>query len=64
MTRSAEDALRQKLSEGSSERARLPFPQPWDPQPVDPKAFGRRVAAELFDEYVKESQERAKRKKR
>ena len=59
MTRSAEDALRQKLSEGSSERARSPFPQP-----VDPKAFGRRVAAELFDEYVKESQERAKRKER
>ena len=59
MTRSAEDALRQKLSEGSSERACSPFPQP-----VDPKAFGRRVAAELFDEYVKESQERAKRKER
>lgn len=59
MTRSAEDALRQKLSEGNSERARSPFPQP-----VDPKAFGRRVAAELFDEYVKESQERAKREER
>lgn len=59
MTRSAEDALRQKLAEGSADRARSPFPQP-----LDPKAFGRRVAAELFDEYLKESQERAKRKKR
>ena len=58
MTRSTEDALRQELSKESAERARSPFPQP-----VDPKAFGRRVAAELFDEYVKESQERAKRKK-
>lgn len=59
MTKNAEDALRQKLSEGSVKGARSPFPQP-----LDPKAFGRRVAAELFDEYVKESQERAKRKKR
>ena len=59
MTRSTEDALRQELSKESAERSRSPFPQP-----VDPKAFGRRVAAELFDEYLKESQERAKRKKR
>ena len=59
MTNSAEDALRKKLPDGSAKRARSPFPQP-----VDPKAFGRRVAAELFDEYVKESQERAKRKNR
>lgn len=59
MTRSTEDALRQELSKASADRERSPFPQP-----VDPKAFGRRVAAELFDEYVKESQERAKRKKR
>ena len=57
MTRSAEDVLRQKLSEGSAKRVRSPFPQP-----MDPKAFGRRVAAELFDKYLKESQERAKRK--
>ena len=59
MTKSAEDALRQKLSEGSAKRVRSPFPQP-----MDPRAFGRRVAAELFDEYVKESQERAKHEKR
>lgn len=59
MTRIAEDALRQNLSEETVKGARSPFPQP-----VDPKAFGRRVAAELFEEYVKESQERAKRKKR
>ena len=59
MTRSAEDALRQKLAGRSAPRAPSPFPQP-----VDPKAFGRRVATELFDQYVKESQERAKRKER
>ena len=59
MTKTDEDALRQKLSDGSAKRTRSPFPQP-----LDPKAFGRRVAAELFEEYVKESQERAKRKKR
>ena len=59
MTTSAEDALRRKLAGGGADRARSPFPQP-----VDPKAFGRRVATELFDEYVKESQERARRKKR
>ena len=59
MTTSAEDALRRKLAGGGADRAPSPFPQP-----VDPKAFGRRVATELFDEYVKESQERARRKKR
>ncbi len=59
MTRSAEDALRQKLSEGSAKRVRSPFPQP-----MDPRAIGRRVATELFDEYVKESLGRAKSKER
>lgn len=62
MTRSAEDALRQKLSEAGAKQARPPFSQPVDP--IDPGAFGRRVAQELFDEYVKESQERAKREER
>ena len=62
MTRSAEDALRQKLSEANVKQARPPFSQPADP--IDPGAFGRRVARELFDEYVKESQERAKREER
>lgn len=56
MTRSAEDALRQKLSEGSAKIERSPLPQP-----MDPRAFGRRVSAELFDEYLEESQERARR---
>lgn len=62
MARSAEDALRQKLSEASVKQTRPPFSQPAGP--MDPGAFGRRVAQELFDEYVKESQERAKRKER
>ena len=62
MTRSAEDALRQKLSEASVKQARPPFSQPVDP--MDPGAFGRRVAQKLFDEYVKESQEGAERKER
>ena len=60
MTRSAEDALRQKLSEAGAKQTRPPFSQTVDP--MEPGAFGRRVARELFDEYVKESQERAKRK--
>ena len=53
MNQSAEDALRQKLSERSTKRVRSPSPQPMDP--MDPGAFGRRDAQELFDEYVKES---------
>ncbi len=60
MTRNAEDALRQKLSEASTQQTRPPFSQPVEH--MDPAAFGRRVARELFEEYVKESQERAKRK--
>ena len=38
-----------------------------DPPPVsneDPGAFGRRVAREIFDEYLKESKERAERRER
>lgn len=62
MTQSAEDALRRKLSEARAKQPRPPFSQPVDP--TEPGAFGRRVARELFDEYVKESQERANRKER
>lgn len=62
MTKSAEDALRQKLSETSVKQTRPPFSQPVDP--MEPGELGRRVARELFDEYVKESQKRANRKER
>ena len=62
MTRSAEDALSQKLSEAGVKQTRTPFSQTVDP--MEPGAFGRRVARELFDEYVKERQERAEREKR
>ena len=59
MTRSTEDALRQELSKESARKARPPFAVP-----EDPRAFGRRVAAETFDRYVKSGQGSSKRKKR
>ncbi|MCQ3808721.1 MAG: hypothetical protein KTV16_15850 [Acidimicrobiia bacterium] len=49
MTRTTEEALRQ-LSKASAEKARHR-----SAVPDDPEAIGRRVAAEVFDEYLEAS---------
>ena len=59
MTRSTEEALRQELSEASAEKARHRLAAP-----EDPEAIGRRVAAEIFDKYVKSSRSSKEREKR
>ena len=59
MTRSTEEALRQELSKASAEKARHRLAAP-----EDPEAIGRRVAAEIFDEYVKTRRSSKEREKR
>ena len=51
--------------ETSSRGSSKTIAERFDPPPVsneDPGAFGRRVAREIFDEYLKESRERAARR--
>ena len=59
MTRSTEEALRRELSKASAEKARHRLAAP-----EDPEAIGRRVAAEIFDEYVKTRRSSKEREKR
>lgn len=59
MTRTTEDAVRQELSKVGTAKDRPTFTPP-----EDPRAFGRRVAAETFDKYVKSGEAAKKRKKR
>ena len=59
MTRNTEEALRQELSKASAEKARHRLAAP-----EDPEAIGRRVAAEIFDKYVKSSRSSKEREKR
>ena len=59
MTQSTEEALRQELSKASAEKARHRLAAP-----EDPEAIGRRVAAEIFDKYVKSSRSSKEREKR
>ncbi len=61
MTTQAEESLRKKLAEMPPKRTGPP--PPGYVEPLDPGEFGRRVARELFDEYLKESQEREQSKK-
>ena len=59
MTQSTEEALRRELSKASAEKARHRLAAP-----EDPEAIGRRVAAEVFDEYVKTRRSSKEREKR
>ena len=59
MTRNTEEALRQELSKASAEKARHRLAAP-----ENPEAIGRRVAAEIFDKYVKSSRSSKEREKR
>lgn len=58
MSQENEETLSLGLSKTIAERLKPP------PPPEDPAAFGRRVARELFAEYVQESEARAERKGR
>ena len=59
MTQSTEEALRRELSKASAEKARHRLAAP-----EDPEAIGRRVAAEVFDKYVKTRRSSKEREKR
>ena len=59
MTRNTEETLRKELSKASAEKARHRLAAP-----EDPEAIGRRVAAEIFDKYVKSSRSSKEREKR
>ena len=53
MTRRIEDLLSRGLSEASTDR-----PRSSSARREDPETFGRRVATELFEEYVKGRQKK------
>ena len=59
MTQSTEEALREELSKASAEKARRRLAAP-----EDPEVIGRRVAAEVFDKYVKTRRSSKEREKR